>query len=232
MDSSTPAAAAIAAAGSQTAANPSATALATVPPPPVRKFKAAELPLTTSKRTAIETLARDFKKKGGYDALRRKAWEEFMQSDYVKEAKELVLEIAQEEVDKNPGQLLTLERNKAVALIDGALDRRGIYQKAQEAIGKLIDTSAIEANIREIRRAEIGDEAAEEERLLGAKTDEEYAAETAARREERELVRENLRVIEENKRKLEREIKELEDMKRREEEKAAREARRKKEREE
>src|SRR3569833_15797 len=42
-----------------------------------RKFKAAELPLTTAVRSAIEGLAHAFKKKGGYDAIRKQAWEKF-----------------------------------------------------------------------------------------------------------------------------------------------------------
>ncbi|KAK0666840.1 complex proteins associated with Set1p component shg1-domain-containing protein, partial [Cercophora samala] len=202
---------------------------APAPAPVIRKFKASDLPLTQAKRAAIDSLAHSFKKKGGYDAVRKKVWGDF-EGEEAQITKE-ILEVAEREIEKNPAQLLTLERTKAAALIDGALDRSGVYQRAEELISKLIDRGAIEAQLRELRRAEIGDEEAEKERLLGAKTDEEYAAETAARREERERVRANLVAIEENKRKLEREIKAKEDAKRREEERAAREARRKKEKE-
>ncbi|KAK4179189.1 complex proteins associated with Set1p component shg1-domain-containing protein, partial [Triangularia setosa] len=208
-----------------------APAPAPAPAPVVRKFKASDLPLTQAKRAAVDSLAHSFKKKGGYDAERKQVWAKFETSDYEAQVTKHILEVAEKEIDKNPTQLLTLERTKAAALIDGALDRSGVYQKAEEAISSLINRGAIEAQLRELRRAEIGDEEAEKERLLGAKTDEEYAAETAARREERERVRAELQAVEEKKRQLEREIKEKEDAKRREEEKAAREARRKKEKE-
>ncbi|KAK4137577.1 hypothetical protein BT67DRAFT_341032, partial [Trichocladium antarcticum] len=217
------------------AANP--TALATAAPAQdvlsiPRKFKASDLPLPSATRTAIEGLAHSFKKKGGYDTIRKQVWEKFEASDYEAQVTKAILEVAEQEVERNPTQLLTLERGKAAALIDGALDRGGVYQKAEEVIGALIDSRAIEAHIRQLRRAEIGDEAAEEERNRGAKTDMQYAAETTARRAERERVRTELKAVEEKKRQLEREIKAREDMKRREVERAAREERRKKEREE
>jgi hypothetical protein len=58
------------AAGSGTAALP------TIAPTP-RRFKASELPLTQSTRQAIEALAHNFKKKGGYDAIRKQVWDKF-----------------------------------------------------------------------------------------------------------------------------------------------------------
>jgi hypothetical protein len=42
-----------------------------------KKFKASDLPLTSATRSAIEGLAHTFKKKGGYDALRKQVWEKF-----------------------------------------------------------------------------------------------------------------------------------------------------------
>ncbi len=48
-------------------------ALAHKPP----KFKASDLPLTPAVRSAIEGLAHTFKKKGGYDAIRKQAWDKF-----------------------------------------------------------------------------------------------------------------------------------------------------------
>lgn len=50
---------------------------ATLPP---RKFKASDLPLPSATRSAIEGLAHSFKKKGGYDAIRKQVWEKFEQS--------------------------------------------------------------------------------------------------------------------------------------------------------
>ncbi|KAI0439942.1 hypothetical protein F4803DRAFT_529309, partial [Xylaria telfairii] len=45
-----------------------------------RKFKASDLPLPSATRSAIEGLAHSFKKKGGYDAIRKQVWEKFEQS--------------------------------------------------------------------------------------------------------------------------------------------------------
>lgn len=45
--------------------------------PAARKFKASDLPLPSATRTAIEGLAHSFKKKGGYDAIRKQVWEKF-----------------------------------------------------------------------------------------------------------------------------------------------------------
>ena len=117
--------------------------------------------------------------------------------DYEAQVTKNILEVAEQEVEKNPQQLLSLDRRKATALLDGALERSGFYQKAEAVIGQLIDSSTIEESIRDIRRADIGEEAAEQERVNGAKTDEDYAAATQARRDERERIRSELRAKEE-----------------------------------
>jgi len=45
--------------------------------PVAKKFKASDLPLPSATRTAIENLAHSFKKKGGYDSIRKQVWEKF-----------------------------------------------------------------------------------------------------------------------------------------------------------
>jgi hypothetical protein len=45
--------------------------------PVAKKFKASDLPLPSATRTAIEGLAHSFKKKGGYDSIRKQVWEKF-----------------------------------------------------------------------------------------------------------------------------------------------------------
>lgn len=48
---------------------------------PVRKkLKTSDLPLSSATRSAIDGLAHTFKKKGGYDALRKQVWEKFADS--------------------------------------------------------------------------------------------------------------------------------------------------------
>jgi hypothetical protein len=48
---------------------------------PVRKkLKTSDLPLASATRAAIEGLAYTFKKKGGYDSLRKQVWEDLEKS--------------------------------------------------------------------------------------------------------------------------------------------------------
>ncbi|KAG7105828.1 hypothetical protein HYQ44_014528 [Verticillium longisporum] len=208
------------------------------PPAPVRNFKAADLPLPSATRAAIESLAHSFKKKGGYDAMRKEIWEKFEASDYQAQVTKDILRVAELEVERNPGQLLTLDRGKAAALIDGALERSGVYHKAEAVIARLIDKDAIEDRIRQLRRADIGDDEAAAEQARGARTDDEYHQDTLDRRAAREQERENLRkleaAIEEGKRKIAREERkkiererEKEEAKRKEERDARRAAREK-----
>ncbi|KAK8135293.1 hypothetical protein PG984_003233 [Apiospora sp. TS-2023a] len=199
-------------------------------PAAARKFKASDLPLTSATRSAIEGLAHSFKKKGGYDAIRKQVWEQFEASDYEKQVTKSILEVAEKEVDRNPSQLLSLDRRKAAALIDGALDRSGVYQKAEQVIDQLIDAKAIEERIRDLRKAEIGEEAALAEQQRGAKTDQGYAEEASQKLAEREKLRRELKEKEEQileeKRKIERE-----ERKKREREQEKLEAKRVEERE-
>lgn len=44
--------------------------------PARKKLKTSDLPLASATRAAIEGLAHTFKKKGGYDTLRKQAWED------------------------------------------------------------------------------------------------------------------------------------------------------------
>ena len=129
--------------------------------------------------------------------------------DYEGQVTKSILEVAEKEVEKNPRQLLTLDRRKAAALIDGALERSGVYQQAEEVIGQLIDVNAIETRIRDIRKSQIGEEEAEAEQIRGSKTNAEYAADRQARQAERERLREELKqkeaAIREEKRRIARE---------------------------
>ncbi len=48
--------------------------------PARKKLKTSDLPLSSATRSAIEGLAHTFKKKGGYDVLRKQVWEKFADS--------------------------------------------------------------------------------------------------------------------------------------------------------
>lgn len=42
-----------------------------------KKFKLSELPISSAQRTAIDNLLYSFKKKGGFDSLRKEVWAKF-----------------------------------------------------------------------------------------------------------------------------------------------------------
>lgn len=42
-----------------------------------KKFKAEDLPLTATQNAAIDKLLHSFKKKGGFDSMRKQIWAEF-----------------------------------------------------------------------------------------------------------------------------------------------------------
>lgn len=72
--------------------------------------------------------------------------------------------------------------------MQGTVDRSDIYKSVESSLDRLLaeHLGHVEATIREIRRAEVGADAAAEEWKRGNKTDEEYAAEAAMRRVARE----------------------------------------------
>ncbi|OBT69523.1 hypothetical protein VE03_01217 [Pseudogymnoascus sp. 23342-1-I1] len=210
-----------------------------VPEHPRKKIKTSELPLSSATRSAIESLSHTFKKKGNYDALRKQVWETLQTSDFEPKLIESITKVAENELEVNQS-LLSSSRGKAAILIEGVIDRSGIYQEAEAHIKRLLEdhVGTIEDGIRAIRRDDVGEEAAAEEEARGSKTDDQYAEEAATRRQEREKLREELRekerAIAEERRKLEKARKREEERKREAEEdkrREEREARRKLERE-
>lgn len=47
---------------------------------PRKRFKTSELPLTSTQRSTIDGLLHTIKKKGEYDALRKKVWSQYAES--------------------------------------------------------------------------------------------------------------------------------------------------------
>jgi hypothetical protein len=45
--------------------------------PARKKIKTGDLPLSSASRSAVDSLAHTFKKKGGYDTIRKQVWEKF-----------------------------------------------------------------------------------------------------------------------------------------------------------
>ncbi|KAF4207170.1 hypothetical protein CNMCM8927_003741 [Aspergillus lentulus] len=191
-----------------------------------KKFKTEELPLTAAQHTAIEDLLHAFKKKGGFDNVRKKIWAEFHDGEARAEFTKLLIELAESEIEREP-ELLSRERGKAATLIEGAVDRSDVYKKAEKLIDALASNHLefILNSVRDIRRQQVGDELAAKEEQAGNKTDEDFAAEIRAKREIRE------REWQETVRK-QRELEEQEARRKAEEERKKREIERQKEEEE
>ena len=214
------------------------------------RFKISDLPLIKDQRTTIDALLLKFKKQGGYDSLRKQVWASYNTSDAKLALTGQIHAIAEQEIEKDP-QLLGRERGKAATLIQGAVDRSGIYADVESRIDQEIarHLGTVLDSVRDIRREDVGIETAGEEEQRGSKTDEQYSQETQNRASERErnrsrmeqLLRETaelkakIKAQEEKKRKEEEAKREEEDKKRRdaeaEERRLAREKRRKEEEE-
>ncbi|KAL1865569.1 hypothetical protein Plec18167_009382 [Paecilomyces lecythidis] len=216
-----------------------------------KKFKTEELPISAGQRAAIDNLLFSFKKKGGFDNIRKTIWAEFNDGfsfgetatnwNDMQEAKKNItdslIELAESEIEREPA-LLSRERGKAATLIEGAVDRSDIYKNVENAIYALTQNhlDSILSAIREIRRQEVGEEIAAQEERSGNKTDEDFALLVKEKRDERERIRqEELRKqkeIEEEKAKAkaEEQRRQREIQRRKEEEEAAKEKEREEQR--
>ncbi|KAI4173896.1 MAG: hypothetical protein LQ343_002664 [Gyalolechia ehrenbergii] len=175
-----------------------------------KRFKTSDLPLNATQRSTIDNLLHTIKKKGEYDILRKKVWSQFVDSvsrswttsplyirsgatnnSFMQDAKkgfsDRLNELADAEIDRDPS-LLSRDRGKAATLMHGAVDRSDIYKSVELSLDQLISEhlNHVLAAGREIRKAEIGEEAAAEEERRGNIPDEEYAKDATTRREARE----------------------------------------------
>ncbi|KAI4132637.1 MAG: hypothetical protein LQ338_000577 [Usnochroma carphineum] len=166
---------------------------------PRKRFKTSELPLNANQRSTIDGLLHTIKKKGHWDTLRKKVWSEFENSDQAdlrtlqdakSSFKDRLIELADAEIDRDPS-LLSRDRGKAATLMQGAVDRSDIYKSVELSLDRLISEhlNHVLAAGREIRKAEVGEEAAADEERRGNIPDEDYAKDAANRREARERQR-------------------------------------------
>ena len=193
------------------------------------RFKISDLPLVKDQRSAIDALLLKFKKQGGYDSLRKQVWASYNTSDAKATLADQIRAIADSEIEKDP-KLLSRERGKAATLIQGAVDRSGIYQdvesKIDTEIARHLD-NVLDA-IREIRKADVGIETAAEEEQRGSKTDDQYKAETENRAAEREKNRTRMEQLLRETAELKAKIKQEEERRRKKEEAKREEEERKK----
>ena len=179
------------------------------------RFKSSDLPVGREKRIAIDSLSHAFKKKGGFDGLRKKVWAEFSSSGGKENLTSRIHEAAEAEIERDP-KLLSRERGTAATLIEGAVDRRGVYKDVETEIDRLLIThvGGCLETLRTIRREDVGQEEAATEEQLGAKTDEDYAKEFEARAAEREETRTKLADLDKQMETMRRKLIEAEEKKR------------------
>ncbi|KAJ5491122.1 hypothetical protein N7539_002689 [Penicillium diatomitis] len=160
-----------------------------------KKYKPEDLPISAAQNAAIDKLLHSFKKKGGFDSIRKQIWAEFNQGDSKSRFTDQLIELAESEIEREPAHL-SRERGKAATLIEGAVDRSDVYKNVEESINALASKhlQSILDTVRAIRREDVGEEIASKEEASGSKTDDDYEAFVQAKREERDKIwREEMR---------------------------------------
>ncbi|EXJ55948.1 hypothetical protein A1O7_08879 [Cladophialophora yegresii CBS 114405] len=183
------------------------------------RFKISDLPLVKEQRSTIDALLLKFKKQGGYDSLRKQVWASYNTSDAKTALTDQIHTIAEQEIEKD-SKLLSRERGKAATLIQGAVERSGIYADVESRIDVEIakHLSTVLDAVRDIRRGDVGVEVAAEEEQRGGKSDEQYSQETQNRAAERERNRSRMEQLLRETAELKAKIKAQEEKKRKEEE--------------
>ncbi|KAI9698771.1 MAG: hypothetical protein M1836_003881 [Candelina mexicana] len=165
------------------------------------QFRASDLPLSTAKRSAIDSLLHIFKKNGGFDSSRKRVWADFVEDDAKTRFTTSLTDLAESELERD-SSLLSRDRGKAATLIEGAVDRSGIYKSVELDVDAFISKhlEVVTQTLRELRKSEVGEEVAASEEKTGTKSDDEYVREA----ERRQQIRESQRLAElEEQRKLE-----------------------------
>ncbi|CAI7647762.1 unnamed protein product [Penicillium pancosmium] len=160
-----------------------------------KKFKAEDLPLSAAQHAAIDKLLHSFKKKGGFDSIRKQLWADFNEGESKTMFTDQLIALAESEIEREPAHL-SRERGKAATLIEGAVDRGDVYKNVEDSIDRLASKhlDAIMDTVRAIRRQDIGEDAAAKEEQAGSKTDDDYNAHVKEKRDARdEVYREEMR---------------------------------------
>lgn len=155
--------------------------------PPRKKPKVSELPLSSAQRASIDGMLHTFKKKGEFDALRKKTFQQYNESAQRGMFEAALRTFTNSEIDRDPVKYLKPDRRMGAPLLEGAAARGDVYKKTEADIDVYINQylASAERALRDIRRKEIGEDAADEEYRNGSKNDEAYAAEAEERRHAR-----------------------------------------------
>lgn len=161
-----------------------------------------------------------FKKKGDFDSLRKKAFQQYNESAERGMFEAKLRKFTTDEIEREPLKYLRPDRRLAAPLLEGSAARAEVYEKSQADVDAYIEQfmTTAEETLRDIRRKEIGDVAAAEEQARGSKTEEEYAVEVEARRKERAKKHEEAEKARLKEEAKERKKKELEALKKKQEE--------------
>ncbi|KAF2764700.1 hypothetical protein EJ03DRAFT_281516, partial [Teratosphaeria nubilosa] len=155
--------------------------------PPRKKPKVSELPLSSAQRASVDGMLHTFKKKGEFDALRKKTFQQYNESAQRGMFEATLRTFTSTEIDREPVKYLKPDRRMGAPLLEGAAARANVYMQTEKDVDAYIDQylETAERALRRIRRDEVGDEAAGEEQQRGNKSDEAYAAEAEERRKAR-----------------------------------------------
>ncbi|KAK5240270.1 hypothetical protein LTR16_010882, partial [Cryomyces antarcticus] len=128
-----------------------------------------------------------FKKKGEFDALRKKTFVRFDEGEAKLVLTTALNELADNEIERNPNDFLARDRRVTVPLLEGAAERSDVFKLTEHDVDRYVleYLEQAEKALRDIRRKEVGDEQAAEEERRGQKSDHEYAADADTRREAR-----------------------------------------------
>ncbi|GAB1742387.1 hypothetical protein NU219Hw_g7937t1 [Hortaea werneckii] len=155
--------------------------------PPRKKPKISELPLSSAQRNSIDGMLHTFKKKGEFDALRKKAFQQYNESAQRGMFEATLKTFTADEIERDPVKYLKPDRRTGAPLLEGAAARGDVYSQLEKDINDYIDqfVTNAESGLRDIRRKEIGDNASHDEHDRGNKSEEAYAEEAEVRRQDR-----------------------------------------------
>ena len=142
--------------------------------PARKKPKISELPLSSAQRAHIDGMLHTFKKKGEFDALRKKAFQQYNESAQRGKFEAALRTFTTNEIERDPIKYMKPDRRMGAPLLEGAAARGDVYGQTEKDVDAYIDQylASAERALREIRRKEIGDIAADDELERGNKSDE------------------------------------------------------------
>ncbi|KAK4546346.1 hypothetical protein LTR36_002023 [Oleoguttula mirabilis] len=188
--------------------------------PPRKKPKVSELPLSSAQRASIDGILHTFKKKGEFDALRKKAFQQYNESAQRGMFEAALRTFTTNEIERDPVKYLKPDRRMGAPLLEGAAARGDVYGQTEKDVDAYIDQylASAERALRDIRRKEVGDTAADDELERGNKSDEAYVADAEMRRKDRAKKHVDEEKIRRKKEAQEKKKKELEGLKKKQEE--------------